>query len=215
MTWHGSLFQGVDDDMGAVGEPYSAHSAQLVGWGTTPTRRGFGTLGLSGKTNRDWRQPSRASLLRRTFVVHLANLSERPPHLLFIYLFMSSTANPFTLHTTFSTPNHITGNHGGHGRSISPLLFFFLLRVVSPPLYFWLTLVVAKERRRCIRETRHYYCHGKWSADSSRFTTRRGTSTHIARRESTLSRHHLPLLTLAGEMAHLYTSTLERLHRTL
>ena len=119
------FFRGFDDDVGAAGEPYSAHSAQLVGGEPLRLAAGFERSVSRGK-----RTASGDSLVERRHCAAplLYTWPTSPsarPHLLFIYLFMSSRANPFTLHTTFSTPSHITGNHGGHGRSLSPLLFFF------------------------------------------------------------------------------------------
>jgi hypothetical protein len=116
----------------------------LSWWGTTC--RGFGTVGLSWKKRTVtglWRQPSRASLLRRTFVVHLANLSERPPHLLYIYIYYALDAESFYVaYCLFDS--EITGN-GGHGK-FSRRSVIFILLVPAPLPTFWLTLVLLSAR---------------------------------------------------------------------
>jgi hypothetical protein len=89
----------------------------------------------------DWKQPSRASLLRRTFVVHPGSTSPSARHIYFLYIFnlcLRWRILPFRL--------RITGMDGmvGPPPFYDPSRSVVFLSYSSSFLHFWLTLVIGK-----------------------------------------------------------------------
>jgi hypothetical protein len=128
-------------DVGAVGEPYSGYSAQLVGRTRSLAAR-LESPGTPGK-----RTVIGDSQVERLYcaapLLYTGSTSPSARHITFYIFILSSMANPFSLHTTFSTPKII--EYGGHGRSSfhdPPLALLLLSSLSLPPLHFWLTLVI-------------------------------------------------------------------------
>jgi hypothetical protein len=118
-------FEGPLIDVGAVDEPYSAYSAWLVG---RPLAAGLERSGSPWKTNRDWTGDSQVERLYCAAPL-LYTWSTSPSARLFtFYIFiMSSTPNPFTLHTAFSTPKSLAC------RAWYVLILLLFILLVPPP----------------------------------------------------------------------------------